>query len=147
MPLQIFKEENHFLWSVDFLTSMQSVPCRVLPRFSHLGMLHVYPETEMTRTVIIFVNCPSTKVLTITNIVTVWKVSKYGVFSGPYFPAFWRNTERYSVSLSIQSKWGKIRTRKKSVFGHLSRSECYGIYLLSIGFFTSSLCHFNIALF
>ena len=25
---------------------------------------------------------------------TAWKVSKYGVFSGPYFPAFWLNTER-----------------------------------------------------
>ena len=27
---------------------------------------------------------------------TAWKVSKYGVFSGPYFPAFGLNTERYS---------------------------------------------------
>ena len=26
---------------------------------------------------------------------TAWKVSKYGVFSGPYFPAFGLNTERY----------------------------------------------------
>ena len=26
------------------------------------------------------------------------KVSKYGVFSAPYFPAFGLNTERYSVS-------------------------------------------------
>ena len=33
-------------------------------------------------------------------------------FSGPYFPAFGLNTERYSVSLRIQSKRGKIRTRK-----------------------------------
>ena len=35
---------------------------------------------------------------------TVWKVSKYGVFSGPYFPTFGLNTERYSVYLRIQSK-------------------------------------------
>ena len=28
---------------------------------------------------------------------TAWKVSKYGVVSGPYFPAFGLNTERYSV--------------------------------------------------
>ena len=42
------------------------------------------------------------------------------IFSGPYFPAFGLNTERYEVSLSIQyevslsiqSKCGKIRTRK-----------------------------------
>ena len=33
-------------------------------------------------------------------------------FSGPYFPAFGLNTERYGVSLPIQSECGKIRTRK-----------------------------------
>ena len=35
---------------------------------------------------------------------TAWKFSKYGDFSGPYFPAF--------VNLCIQSKYRKIRTRK-----------------------------------
>ena len=35
-------------------------------------------------------------------------MSKYGVFAGPYFPAFGLNTERYAVSLRIQSKCGKI---------------------------------------
>ena len=33
-------------------------------------------------------------------------------FFGSYFPAFGLNTEIYGVSLRIQSKWGKIRTRK-----------------------------------
>ena len=33
-------------------------------------------------------------------------------FSGPYFPAFELNTERYGISLHIQYKCGKIRTRK-----------------------------------
>ena len=42
-------------------------------------------------------------------------VSKYGVFPGPYFPAFGLNAERYEVSLRIQSKCGIIRTRKNSV--------------------------------
>ena len=42
-------------------------------------------------------------------------------FSGPYFPAFGLNRERYGVSLCIQSECGKIRTRKNSVFGHFSR--------------------------
>ena len=32
-------------------------------------------------------------------------------YSGPYFPAFGLITERYGVSLRIQSKCGKIRTR------------------------------------
>ena len=49
------------------------------------------------------------------------KMFKYGAFSGPYFSAFGLNTERYEVSLRIQSKCGKIRTRKNSVFGHFSR--------------------------
>ena len=53
---------------------------------------------------------------------TVWNVSKYGVFCGPYFPAFGLNTERYFVSLRIQSECGKIRTRKNSVFGHFLHS-------------------------
>ena len=33
-------------------------------------------------------------------------------FSGPYFPVFGLNTEIYPVNLRIQSKFGKIRTRK-----------------------------------
>ena len=109
---------------------------------------------------------------------TVLKVSKYGVFSGPYFPAFglnmdqkklriwtlltqcdfkkmsircsylsvfsqnvgkyepektlyldtfnavWlkENVHKIFVSLRIQSKCWKIRTRKNSVFGHISHS-------------------------
>ena len=44
------------------------------------------------------------------------EVSKYGVFSGPYFPAFGLNTERYHVPLRIQSKCGKIPTRKKRIW-------------------------------
>ena len=32
-------------------------------------------------------------------------------YSGPYFPAFGRNTERYGTSLCIQSECGKMLTR------------------------------------
>ena len=32
-------------------------------------------------------------------------------YSGPHFPEFGLNTERYSVSLRIQSECGKMRTR------------------------------------
>ena len=32
-------------------------------------------------------------------------------YSGPHFPAFGLNMERYSVSLRIQSECGKMRTR------------------------------------
>ena len=49
-------------------------------------------------------------------------MSIYGVISGPCLPAFGLNTERYEVSLRIQSKCGKIQTRNYSVFGQFSRS-------------------------
>ena len=39
---------------------------------------------------------------------TARKVSQCGVFSGPYFSLFGLNTERYSVSLRIQSECRKI---------------------------------------
>ena len=29
------------------------------------------------------------------NLCTAWKLSKYGVFSGPYFPVFGQNTGKY----------------------------------------------------
>ena len=53
---------------------------------------------------------------------TAWKVSKYGVIFGPYFPVFGLNTEIYRVNLRIQSEYRKIRTRNNSVFGHFSHS-------------------------
>ena len=40
-----------------------------------------------------------------------WKVSKYEVFPGPYFPVLGLNTEIYGVN---QSKYRKIRTRKNT---------------------------------
>ena len=43
---------------------------------------------------------------------TAWKVSKYGVFSDPYFPVCGLYTEIYSVNLCILSKYEKIRARK-----------------------------------
>ena len=57
---------------------------------------------------------------------TVRTLSKYGVFSGPYFPDLGVNTEIYVVNLRLQSEYGKIRTRKSTVFGHFLRS---GIFL------------------
>ena len=48
---------------------------------------------------------------------TTWKVSKYGVFSDPYFPVFGLNTDSCSVNLRIQSEYWIIGNRKKSIFG------------------------------
>ena len=41
--------------------------------------------------------CP-VGILHFPRIITALKVSKYGVFSGPYFPAFGLNKERYGVN-------------------------------------------------
>ena len=49
------------------------------------------------------------------------KCPRYGVFYDPYFPVFGLDTEIYSVILRIQSKYGKIQARKKSVFWHFSQ--------------------------
>ena len=57
------------------------------------------------------------------NTLTVWKVSKYGVISSPYFPVFGLNTEIYEINIRIQSKYWKVRTRNNSVLGHFSRSH------------------------
>ena len=38
------------------------------------------------------------------------KSARIRSYSGPHFPAFGQNTKRYSVSLRIQPKCGKMRT-------------------------------------
>ena len=44
--------------------------------------------------------------------ITCKKSVRIRSFSGLFFPAFGLNTERYGVSLCIESECGKIRTRK-----------------------------------
>ena len=72
------------------------------------------------------------------NLHTAWKVSKYGVVSGPYFLVFRLNTGIYSVNLHIQSEYRKIWTRNNSLFGHFSRRE---IFFMTIDlYFKLGLC-------
>ena len=61
-------------------------------------------------------------------------MSKYGIFSGPYFPEFGMNTEIYEVNLCIQSEYGKIQTRKNSLIGHYSRSGYLNLCNKSLDF-------------
>ena len=56
----------------------------------------------------------------------------YWSFSVTYFPVFGLNTERYSVSLCIQSKCGKIRTKKNIEYGHFPRNGVLSCSNLSI---------------
>ena len=52
------------------------------------------------------------------SILDVWQIFllrenvRIRSFSGPYFPAFGLNIERFGVSLRIQSQCGKMQTRK-----------------------------------
>ena len=80
---------------------------------------------------------------------TAWKVSRYGgFFSGPFFLAYGLNTERYgAISLRIQSEYGKIRTRKNSVFGHFSHSECANREAVSVKLFMVSSLSFPSCLY
>ena len=71
-------------------------------------------------------------------------MSKYRVFSDPYFHAFGLNMERYEVSLRIQFECGKIRTRKNSVFGHFSHSVSYVVDFRYLVVDFSSLFIYNI---
>ena len=48
-------------------------------------------------------------------------------FSGPYFPAFGLRTERYRVSIRIQSGCGKIQTRKSP-----NMDTFYAVFLLVV---------------
>ena len=45
---------------------------------------------------------------------TLREVSKYRVFSGPYFPVLRLNRKIYGVNLRIQSEYRQIGTRKNS---------------------------------
>ena len=62
-------------------------------------------------------NLASQYSFTLHESVRVWS------FSGPYFPAFGLNTEKYGVSLPIQFKCGKIRTRKLRI--RTLFTQCY----------------------
>ena len=53
------------------------------------------------------------------EIIIALKVSKYGVFSGPYFPVFRLNTDIYRINLRIQSEYMKMHTRKTFTFGYI----------------------------
>ena len=48
------------------------------------------------------------------NVINCVEILGVRSFFRPYFPTFGLNTERYGVFVRIQSKFGKMRTRKIS---------------------------------
>ena len=73
-----------------------------------------------------------------------------GVFSGPYFLAFGLNAKIYSVNLHIQSKYGKIRTRKTPYLDSFYAVSCLsvlfqdtlGLLLFMVLSCVYSACHY-----
>ena len=115
---------THQLFQISIFSGFQISPFNL--RFARLFFIaSVITIIITTIIIILFKHCIIKDVFVLalfSNKFIAWKVSKSGVFSGPYVPAFILNTERYKVSLRIQSECGEIRTRKNSVFGHFSRS-------------------------
>ena len=68
---------------------------------------------------------------------TVWKVSKYGVFSGPYFPVFGLNTEIYGVFSPNTGKYGPGKTPCLDTF-HAVSGSTFGNALRNTKFFRNS---------
>ena len=58
------------------------------------------------------------------------KSARIRSYSGPYFPAFGQNTERYSVSLRIQSKMRESTDQNNSEYGHFLCIVLHWFWLL-----------------
>ena len=108
--LHSFKKSRNINWSV-YKLSRKNNMIILIDKLSCLWglMMSKYPHWQIWSCLIVYLGKNGyLAMLSIT--LTAWKLSKYGVFSGSYFPAFGLNTERHSVSHCIQSKCGKIRT-------------------------------------
>ena len=76
------------------------------------------------------------------KLLTAWKVSKYGVFSGRLFPEFGLNTERYEVSVRTWENTDQKKLRIRTLFTQwlhgrsiwLIRSWLLKMYVLSLSF-------------
>ena len=61
--------------------------------------------------------------------VTAWKVSKYGVFSGPYFPVFGLNTGKYGTEKTayLDTFHAVVETLWKDMQTNLVTDLVYGV--------------------
>ena len=87
----IYQTKN-FLWKFGEFSDVSSIMCAV-------------PQGPIIDPVLFLI-----KVNDMPMAFTVWKVSKYGVFSGSYFPLFGLNTEVYSVFSLNTRKYGPEKT-------------------------------------
>ena len=108
---ECYKKTKHanFSEKETFLSSLRGKNCSFFRKLDMLCFL-VMPVLRFT-------------LLPFTDDFTTWKVSKYGIFSSPYFPAFTLNTER----------------ERDTLYGQFSGSVCLTLCLLE----NSELCRMN----
>ena len=73
---------------------------------------------------------------------TAWKVSKYGVFSGPYFAAFWSNTGKYGPEKTQYLDTCSDFIRKSEQLSKTFDKEMVNVFHYVI-FCSFGLCHFS----
>ena len=129
------KFSNEFLISIFRLTLISILSFTMKYESSLFISYNVFPTNEFNISLILCDRCGllslyrinwigyftwSTKIFWLTfdslasRYLATWncvKSVRIRSYSGPYFPTFGLNMERYRVSLRIQSKCGKIRTR------------------------------------
>ena len=87
--------------------------------YSSLNLLYIFkalfPKNTSGQLLLWIVKCPhnsrlKTSFYSLCNSNTAWNVSKYGVFTGPYFPACRLNTKRCGVFSPNAGKYGLEKT-------------------------------------
>ena len=81
------------------------------------------------------------------KIFTAWKVFKYGVFSGPYFPVFGLNTEINSVKSPYSVRVQEYRDQKKLCIWTLFTQCLKTVLKRPSEFFTQTYSQISIHLF
>ena len=112
----VWLTNNYVFGSGNFRDNSGSLSLKILKLswFYFKNSLRQFIPGRLPKHVITSTNCSEDEVVylspiyrgkkccdTLIKFSTAWKVSKYGVFSGPYFPVFGLNTEICGVNLRI----------------------------------------------
>ena len=105
---------NLFIYLQDLVIVDFTLHEKNIQSFNNAWIFLPLCSTQWTKTYVEFTE----RSQNITNVAVLWvvlhcmKSVRIQSYSGPHFPAFGLNTERYGVFLCIQSECGKMRTRK-----------------------------------
>ena len=115
------KAEENFIWRNSDVVSCSKFMPTSSPWWKYLILLltawkvsvfgvilvHIFPHLDWIRR-----DTEYLSLMKVFDFITHWlKSVRIRSNSGPYFPSFGLDTERYGVSLRIQSEWGEMRTR------------------------------------